>query len=84
MLEQHVPWNSEWRPIPEFKGYYINQYGHVFDESNAELVPIYQNTAKEDRVKLPYIAERTGIRYVRRLSISVLLMRVFPKEREIV
>lgn len=38
-----VPWDSDWREIPLFPGYYLNQYGQVFSMKRNALLATYLN-----------------------------------------
>lgn len=37
-MDEVVPNDSKWRSIPFVPGYYINQYGHVFDLTCKQVV----------------------------------------------
>lgn len=40
---QKVPWDSRWREIPGFPGYWLSQYGQVFNMKRGSLVSPYYN-----------------------------------------
>lgn len=73
-----VPWDSRWREIPNFGGYYLSQYGQVFNLKRQQLVAIYRNTRDLKCVRM-YQKSAHGARGVSR-SIDKLLREVFPRE----
>jgi hypothetical protein len=38
MARPVVPWDSEWRQIPDFPMYWINQYGQFFNMKRKQLI----------------------------------------------
>ena len=73
-----VPWDSRWREIPGFTGYYLSQYGQVFNLKRQQLVAIYYNTRNLKCVRM-YQKSAYGARGVSR-GIDKLLREVFPRE----
>jgi len=41
--ETRVPWDSVWRPIPGFPGYWISQYGQVFSMGTKRVLREWSN-----------------------------------------
>lgn len=41
--DQQVPWDSVWKEIPLFPGYWINQYGQVWVMRRRKLLAEYRN-----------------------------------------
>ena len=41
--QQGVPWDSEWIELPGFPGYWLSQYGQVFNLKRGALVSQYRN-----------------------------------------
>lgn len=41
--ETRVPWDSVWRPIPGFPGYWISQYGQVFSMGTRRVLRPWSN-----------------------------------------
>ena len=40
---QHVPWDSEWREIPGFPGYWMSQYRQIFVMKSGRILSEWSN-----------------------------------------
>lgn len=74
-----VPWDSRWREIPTFGGYYLSQYGQVFNLKRGALVAIVKDSRGKDAVRM-YQKSAYGARGVTK-RIETLLGMVYPREK---
>jgi hypothetical protein len=74
-----VPWDSRWREIPTFGGYYLSQYGQVFSMKRMLLVAICKDSRGKDAVRM-YQKSAHGARGVT-VRIEKLLKTVYPREK---
>ena len=74
----NVPWDSRWRKIPAFPGYYMSQYGAVFNMNRKKLVQPYRNSRGSRCIRI-YRKDAQGWTGYSRL-VAKLLREIFPRE----
>jgi hypothetical protein len=60
-----VPWDSQWRPIPGFPGYWISNYAQVFSMGSGRILSEWSNRWYDT-----YVTLRRGNRsYSRKVKV---------------
>lgn len=75
--ETSVPWDSVWRPVPGFPGYWMSQYSQVFSMRSGRVLREWDNRWYDTYVTL----RRDGKGYSRK--VKTLYAQVFADNLEV-